>query len=439
VASSLASAPDFDDVEQRVVIACNAGHHLVSLRLTRVMLPARIRPDADRTDVARRIAALSADLWGHDRAVHIVGLDASMLAVQQQLLQFAQADSPVLISGETGTGKELFARSLYLLSDRVRHALICVNCAQYHETPLLASELFGHRRGSFTGSLTDRAGAFEEADQGVVFLDEIAELSPPAQAMLLRTLSEGEIVRVGENRARHVDVRIIAASARDLGAMVNDGRFRADLYYRLRFLRLTIPPLRVRGDDWRLLVDHVLERLNTRRGCQKRFSGDALRALERCVWPGNVRELRSVVELAFFSTTGDVIETGCLEETLVPSPESVATQPMRPERPPEPRLALIQSPPRDVYHRLVIERRSFWESVYHPFMTRELSRRDVSALIERGLREAGGSYRDLLTLFGVPQVQYQKFMDFLRHQRLKPSQGDRLPPRSGTDHVRVSN
>jgi len=402
------------------------------------MLPARIRPDADRTDLARRIGAVSAERWGRERTVEIVGLDGSMRAVQQQLLQFAQADSPALISGETGTGKELFARSLYLLSDRVRHALICVNCAQYHETQLLASELFGHRRGSFTGALTDRAGAFEEADQGVVFLDEIAELSPPAQAMLLRTLSEGEIVRVGENRARHVDARIIAASARDLGAMVSDGRFRADLYYRLRFLRLTIPPLRMRGDDWRLLADHVLERLNTRRGCQKRFSGGALRALERCVWPGNVRELRGIVELAFFSTPGDVIEASCLEDAVVPSPESLATQLMRPERPAKPGLALIQSSQHDVYHQVVVEGRSFWDSVYQPFMTRELSRSDVSALIERGLQEAGGRYRDLLTLFGVPQDQYQKFMDFLRHQRLKPPPGDRFPPRAGTDHVRVS-
>ena len=263
-------------------------------------MPLVMRPPAgaDRTALADRICALSVEAWGADRSVTIIGVDPSMVALQQQMLQFGQADSPALITGETGTGKELFARGLYLLSPRRKQPMLCVNCAIYHDTQLLASELFGHRRGSFTGAIADRAGVFEEADRGVVFLDEIAELSLPAQAMLLRTLSEGEIMRVGENRARHVDVRVIAATARDLGAMVNDGTFRADLFYRLRFLRLSIPAVRERGDDWRLLVAHYLGRLNARHGDAKSLSDAALSLLAGQPWSGNVREIKSAVELA---------------------------------------------------------------------------------------------------------------------------------------------
>jgi anaerobic nitric oxide reductase transcription regulator len=366
------------------------------------------------------VAELAADMWGADRPVDIIGVHDAVTAVQQQMLQFAQSDSPMLIQGETGTGKELFARGVYLLSRRRKQPMMCVNCAQYQDTQLLASELFGHRRGSFTGAIADRPGVFEEADRGVVFLDEIAELSPAAQAMLLRTLSEGEIVRVGENRPRHVNVRVVAATARDLSAMVACGSFRADLYYRLRFLQLRIPPVRERGDDWRLLTHYFLDRLTGRVGDRRSFSDASLQLLERHRWPGNVRELAGVVDHGFFSATGDVIEPDAFASVLVEVARASdgETAPAAAPGPPPPA-------PVDVYRDLVVDRRGFWETVYQPFMTRELSRREVSALVERGLREAGGSYKDLLTLFGIPAADYLKFMDFLRHHRLKRSRRGR--------------
>ena len=384
----------------------------------------RSGPALGASSIADRIATLSADVWGADRAVHIVGGDASLLAVQQQLLQFAESSSPVLITGATGTGKELFARGLYVLSPRRKQLMISVNCAQYQDTQILASELFGHRRGCFTGAVVDRAGVFEEADRGVVFLDEVAELSLAAQAMLLRALSEGEIARVGENRARRVNVRVVAATARDLPAMVAAGTFRADLLYRLRYLRVSIPPVRARGGDWRLLAAHFLSRLNAQTDQRKSFSDEALAALGRHPWPGNVREIRCVVELAFFSTTGDLIDGPAVLSALDPVDDSApAPAPVDPRPAPTPQPRAHDAT--DVYGALVIDKRCFWDAVYEPFMTRELSRREVAALVDRGLHEVGGSYKDLLTHFSIPQTDYPKFMDFLRHHRLKRSRRER--------------
>ncbi|HEX2187654.1 MAG TPA: sigma-54 factor interaction domain-containing protein, partial [Longimicrobiaceae bacterium] len=200
----------------------------------------------EESDLARHLRLLSAEQWGERNGVALIGRHARLLEAQEKALFFAQAEAPVLVTGETGTGKELFARAVYLLGSRRGAPFVSVNCAQFGESQLVASELFGHRRGSFTGAVADHRGVFEEADGGVVFLDEVGELSSSAQAMLLRVLGEGEVVRVGESRARRVDVRVVAATNRDLREMVADGRFREDLYYRLRFLHLHVPPLRER-------------------------------------------------------------------------------------------------------------------------------------------------------------------------------------------------
>jgi transcriptional regulator with GAF, ATPase, and Fis domain len=370
------------------------------------------------SDVAKTIQRLAIETWGEQRAVVLVGRDPAIEDVQRRLAQFARAESPVLITGETGTGKELFARALLLLSGRRVHPYLAVNCAQYQDGNLLVSELFGHRRGSFTGAISDRRGVFEEADRGTVFLDEIAELSPAAQGMLLRAIGEGEVLRLGESRPHRVDVRVIAATSRQLEAMVSDGRFRSDLYFRLRFLRLDLPPVRARGDDIDRLADYHLEALNRAYGAAKRLSPAARDRLHSYAWPGNISELNGIVELAFFSCGSNSIEPEHFEAEL-----SRATAP---GAPPPAGSDSTAGAPRErtgAPLRCLAQLRSggsFWDVVHAPYMDRDLNRSEVTTLIAMGLDETGGSYKQLLPFFGIHPDHYVRFMDFLRHHRLKP-------------------
>lgn len=370
-----------------------------------------------------RLSAASRARWGAERETVIVGQDPALAEALGRAARFADAPGPVLVTGETGSGKELFARAVYLLSSRVRRAFLSVNCAQYHDGQLMASELFGHRRGSFTGAVADHRGVFEEADGGVVLLDEVGELSPPAQAMLLRVLGEGEIVPVGCTQAKRVDVRVVAATSRDLVPMVASGRFRADLYYRLRHLHVRVPALRERGDDWRLVVDHYLERLAARHGSRKLFSRPALAALAGYPWPGNVRELRSLVDTGYCLSDGAAIEiehiAGALEASELESAARAGQWARVIGAPPED-VGRSPRPAGDVYERLVGGEGTFWELVQRPYLARELSRADVRGVVERGLVATRGSYKRLLPTFGVVADDYLKFMDFLRHHGLKP-------------------
>lgn len=362
--------------------------------------------------VAHRIAALSVEKWGLARQAAVIGQDRSLCELLDRTVRFAAAGGPVLITGETGTGKELVARAVYLLSARVRKPFVAVNCAQYHEGQLLASELFGHRRGAFTGATQDHKGVFQEAEGGVVFLDEIGELSVPAQAMLLRALGEHEIVPVGSTRPIPVNVRVIAATSRDLRPMMAAGTFREDLYFRLRNLHLKVPPLRERGDDWRLILEHYLTTVNDREGVRKRFSAAALRRLASHTWPGNVRELRSLVDTGFYVCDGVTIESEHFAESLEElSREAVLRT-----------IPLTRAADRDRYARLLDGDGTFWELVHGPYLNRELSRVEVRAMIARGLAMTQGSYKKLLPLFGLREAEYLKFMDFLRHHELKPEE-----------------
>jgi transcriptional regulator with GAF, ATPase, and Fis domain len=363
-----------------------------------------------QTPLGRLVHEQSLERWGEKQAVVVIGTHPSLHGALEKLCRFAQADGPVLITGETGTGKELFARALYLLSKRSGAPYIGVNCAQYQEGQLMASELFGHRRGSFTGAIGDHRGVFEAADGGTVFLDEVGELSLQAQAMLLRILSEGEIVPVGETRSRRVDVRVIAATNRDLRTLVASGRFRTDLYYRLRYLHLTVPPVRERGCDWELILEDYLSRLWATHTVHKRFSPEARTRLAAYSWPGNVREVRALVELGFHASAGETIEIVDFVEAL----EMLSRE--------EQLTRLIESTDEveGLYDRLSSGRAQFWDAVYRPYMERNLCRKVVRRLVARGLSETRGSYRALLKVFGVADADYLKFMDFLRHQHLKP-------------------
>jgi transcriptional regulator with GAF, ATPase, and Fis domain len=364
---------------------------------------------ARQLDAAREISALAERRWGQRRPLVLVGRHRRLAEALDRVSRFAAAESPVLIMGETGTGKELFARAIYLLSPRRNRPFLAVNCAQYLEGHLIASELFGHKRGSFTGAVTDHKGVFEEADGGVVFLDEVGELSLPAQAMLLRALSEGEIMPVGATQARTVDVRVVAATSRDLKTMVAAGTFRADLYYRLRYLPIRVPPVRERGDDWALIAGHYLETFCGPQVRPKRLSPSSEEVLLQYHWPGNVREIRSVVDIGFHSSTGELIEPAHFAEEL----ESVAREQQLSRIPIEPAAG-------DRYERMARGLTSFWQEIHRPYLNREISREDVRGLVERGLVASRGSYKRLLPIFGIAEDQYLRFMDFLRHHHLKP-------------------
>lgn len=362
-----------------------------------------------QVELARRIGELSRERWGEQGSTLLIGRHRTLRDALERLGRLAESDSPVLITGETGTGKELFARALHLLSERRRAPFLSLNCGRYPEAQLVASELFGHKRGSFTGAVSDHRGIFEEADGGVVFLDEIGELCPPAQAMLLRLLSEGDIRPVGASHSKRVNVRVVAATNRDLRAMIAVGSFHADLYYRLRYLQIRVPAVRERGDDWELIADYHLRRLGIRRATMKRFSSESRDLLADYPWPGNVRELVSVVDTGFHLSDGPVIEPAHFTEQL----EDVAREDQLQRIP-------LRRDQGELISRMSTGGESFWDLVYRPYMEREMNRNEVREVIEQGLYRTRGSYKKLLGLFGITDSEYLRFMDFLRHQRLKP-------------------
>jgi DNA-binding NtrC family response regulator len=245
---------------------------------------------------------------GAGDGVECVAVDPRTRELFTRVRRVAQADSAVLVTGETGTGKELVARHIFHGSARHRGRFVPVNCAGLSDT-LLESELFGHRKGAFTGAIADKPGLVEEAEGGVLFLDEIGDMPLALQVRLLRFLDSGEARRVGDTLPRRANVRIIAATNRALEHDVAAGRFRSDLFYRLNVLSLHLPPLRERPEDIPVLASHALGRSAARLHVRVRgFSDDAWRALRQYRWPGNVRQLHSSVESAVLAATSDVVE-----------------------------------------------------------------------------------------------------------------------------------
>ncbi len=245
----------------------------------------------------------------------IIGKSPPMMALFKMLDRIKQSDATVLVLGENGTGKELVAKSIHQSSRRANKAFVATNCSAFNDN-LLESELFGHRRGAFTGAVVDKPGLFEVADGGTFFMDEVGDMSPSLQVKLLRVIQEGTFMPVGGTETRKVDVRIVAATNRDLGAMMKQGTFREDLYYRLHVVVLRVPPLRERreveggGSDIEVLVEHFLKRLARRDAKDRRDKVLTPRALERLVgheWPGNVRELENEMERLWVLSGDDAI------------------------------------------------------------------------------------------------------------------------------------
>ena len=244
---------------------------------------------------------------------------SGMVQVLARAAQVARAEASVLITGESGTGKEVLARHLHALSRRAKGPFVAVNCAALPEA-LLESELFGHEKGAFSGAVAARKGKFEQAEGGTLLLDEIGEMDPRLQAKLLRAIQEREIDRLGATRPTRVDVRILAATNRDLAAEVKSGRFREDLYFRLDVVRLRLPPLRDRVEDILPLAEHFARRYADANGVPRRpFSGAARRSLQAHAWPGNVRELENAIHRAVLLADGAEI-----------GPEAIELAPARP-------------------------------------------------------------------------------------------------------------
>ena len=247
---------------------------------------------------------------------NILGKSPKMQEIFGIIQRIAKTTSTVLISGESGTGKELIARAIHYNSDR-RGKFVSINCGALPET-LLESELFGHERGSFTGAVRDKRGLFHEADRGTIFLDEIGETSTAMQIKLLRVLQDRLVRKVGSNVEAEVDVRVIAATNRDLTESIREGTFREDLFYRINVIPITLPPLRQRKEDIPLLVDHFIEKFCAKMGVpRKKISADAMRAIEKYHWPGNVRELENVIERMIALEASDVLTTKSLPEHVL--------------------------------------------------------------------------------------------------------------------------
>ena len=290
-------------------------------------LDVRIRRALERQSLRQRASLLERGLTPPDLGATFIGESREFRSLMQLVDRVAPSDSTVLITGETGTGKEVVAKLLHARSARRNRPFVVVECAAIQET-LLQSELFGHERGAFTGADRAKAGLFEVAHAGTIFLDEIGEVSLATQAKLLRVLDTSRFRHVGGTSEIHVDVRILAATNRDLASMVRQGLFREDLYYRLRTVVLTLPPLRDRGSDIDLLARHFVHLLSERFGVRKRISPAALQVLRSHHWPGNVRELLHVVESAVVVAEGPEILPEHLPAQLA---MAAASAPARPD------------------------------------------------------------------------------------------------------------
>ena len=306
----------------------------------------------------------------------IVGDHPAIERSLEMAAMLAASPAPILITGETGTGKELFARYIHVLSGRGREPLVPVNCAAIPEN-LMESLLFGHKKGSFTGALKDHAGKFDAADGGTLFLDEIGDLTIAAQAKLLRILQDGWVEPIGEERGHQVDVRIVAATHRDLPEMVGKGSFREDLFYRLNAGEIRLPPLRERRSDIPGLALSVLSRLNRSLRLPKRLSADALLRLQTHDWPGNVRDLENVLERSIRLCRGDVLGA---ENLLISGPVKKA----------------------DPFN--------FLPDPYEGFSLDEFLGRARTQIILRALEAAGGNQSRAARMLGITPQAVNKFL-----------------------------
>ena len=339
----------------------------------------------------------------NERPGELLGDSIVLRELQEEINHVARSDAKVLITGESGSGKELVAHAVHARSPRSTKPFVAVNCAGVPET-LLESELFGHVKGSFTGAYRDRPGKLEQAHHGTIFLDEIGEMTLRMQGLLLRFLETGELQKVGADQTGgRVNVRVIAATNRSLRDMIGQGQFREDLFYRLNVIHLIVPPLREHKEDIPALVQHFLNRLSgDGRYVPKEISQDAFAVLLDYAWPGNVRELENVIERCIVTGTKRVIESNDLP------PE------VRENRGGWTRRERRRGPADALFKRIVEQRESFWTTVYPLYMQREITRSSVRDLVRMGLKEARGNYKIVARMFHMEEGEYKRFLNFLR-------------------------
>ena len=358
-----------------------------------------------------------------DKSTVMLGTSAAMRAIEREIDVAAGCSAKVLITGESGVGKELVARLIHEGSARRANKFVAINCAGLPDS-LLESELFGHVRGSFTGAYRDKKGWLEAAHGGTIFLDEVGEMSLRMQAMLLRFLETGEIQRVGSERALPaLDVRVIAATHRNLSECVRERTFREDLYYRLNVVHIEVPPLRDRRGDIPVLLKHFLSMFSSaHRLPVPEVAADAMQRLASYDWPGNVRELKNVAERLVVGS-----RSGRIETTTLPSDVSARSTQSAPRSdvalmasstvltvPVSSPGAAASSTLQHRLDRLMKDRVSFWSEVHEPFMNHDITREDVRQLVREGLTHTRGNYKMLVRAFNMDPRDYKRFLSFLR-------------------------
>jgi DNA-binding NtrC family response regulator len=413
-----------------------------------------------------------------ETGLRLVGVSAQMREIEDEIKRAARSDAKILVTGESGVGKEVVARLLHRHSARNGRPFVAMNCAGVPDS-LLESELFGHVRGSFTGAYRDKPGLLEQAHGGTMFMDEVGEMSLRMQALLLRFLEDGDIQRVGsERRTGTANVRIVAATNRVLLDQIAAGAFREDLYYRLNVIHLVIPPLRARRDDVEPLLQYFLEEFGEKYGVPvPALAPEVVAQLIAYDWPGNVRELKNVVERLIVRGRGGVVQLVDLPGTMpgttlsraltaaqagaAPTgtggfPGGTATGIGAGESGSGLRANVSVGSPgvlpgthvssaAQLFERMISQRESFWSAVYLPFMARDLTRDDVRALVTSGLQHTRGNYKMLLALFNMEPTDYKRFLNFLRkHQCHMPFQHFRVtdairPPVDGSKDRAVAS
>ena len=350
----------------------------------------------------------------------MLGVSAAIRSVEEEIDYAARSGAKVLITGESGVGKEVVARLIHDRGNRRNAQLVAINCAGIPDS-LLESELFGHVKGSFTDAHRDKAGWLERAHGGTIFMDEIGEMSLRMQALLLRFLESGELQRVGADRhVPNVDVRVIAATHRRLINLVQEKTFREDLYYRLNVIHIEVPPLRERREDVLILLNYFFRMFAESYHLQVPEIGpEALKQLTDHPWPGNVRELRNVAERLILRSTKGQVDVDSLVREIGRGGPSARGQARAGKASDVPASQVM-------FDRILRGGASFWSVAYEPFMARDLTRRDIRELVRLGLEHTRGNYKLLVTTFNMAPEEYKKFLNFLRkYQCHVPFQGFR--------------